>query len=393
MGNYASFLVGVNPAIVQIKQEFKTDTIITSPIKVTPKSTFTVNPDVTITLEGTAAKFEVPVPEGTPTAGSAPIKINGTIEISAGAEFAMPNMPGANAAGFLDYGPEGKIVVKEGGIASINATPYVGPASSSAYYKMAADSEIELKDHYMGLTKGTVHLAISTAIQATDIAEAARGAVFVIDNGVILSLRNNSTTAATLKGEGKVVTGTAVGGKYPTEIVGGPNGWQSKGTATDGAINFTGATTGGFTITAAGTPTKSVLTALGPGATITQNVVGNLTIAADTVIELGGTTTAKAGQVILIGDGTDPGKITFATTTSSVQIGATTALSNPYAAAAKIGNVAIGTSSASIYTDIATTPFGPGKFIGVKGTSTSQTLVGGVANTTISIDRTQTVSN
>jgi hypothetical protein len=263
---------------------------------------------------------------------------------------------------------------------------------------MAADSEIELKDHYMGLTKGTVHLTQNTARQATDTAEATRGAVFVIDNTVVLSLRNNSTTAATLKGEGKVVTGTPdANGKYPTEIVGGPNGWQSKGTATDGAINFTGAATG-FTITAAGTGTKSILTALGPGATITQNAVGSndLNVATDTVIDLAGTATAKAGQIILIGNSTTPanaGKITFVTTSSSVQIGATAIVNSAITLSPiKIGNVAIGTSSASIYTDNTTGPdYGPGKFIGVKGTSANQTLLGGADN--ISIDSTQTVSN
>jgi hypothetical protein len=380
MGNRTAFLVGVNPAVAQLKQEFTTNTVITSILEPTQKSTFTVAEGVTLTLEG-AGKLVIPTPD-TPTAGTAPIKINGTIEFGEGASFAMADLTGTsgNAAGFIDYGPTGKIVLKPGSTAYIGETLYLddGTASSpAARFQAGEGAVVELKDHYMGLTKGTVTLGVPEVyIQATDTIEIARGAVLDISEDIELFLISNSNGGATIKGEGKVVGGTATEGKYPTEIVGGPNGWQAKGTG-DGSITLS-VSSDEFTITANASTT--FLTALGSGATITQNAIedNNLTIDDSTVIDLGGTTNAKAGQIILVGDGTNPGKITFAkTSTSAIKIGSAALPANSYTSSVKIGGVTFtGDSEVQLYTTNTATPYGPGKFVGVTVSDDSKVLKG-----------------
>ncbi|MFP3091563.1 hypothetical protein LQZ21_14695, partial [Treponema sp. TIM-1] len=159
-----------------------------------------------------------------------------------------------------------------------------------------------------------------------------------------------------------------------------------------GSITLTGAATG-ITINAGGG--TEVLTALGPGATITQNAVSSNALvlgpSQKTIIDLGGTTGGAFGRII-IGGGTDPGQITFTTTDSAIQIGASPTLTTAYSAATKIGGVTLGTTTVSIYTDNPTAgTSGPGKFTGLKN-SGSQVITGSNSGTaTIYIDSTQDV--
>jgi hypothetical protein len=130
-----------------------------------------------------------------------------------------------------------------------------------------------------------------------------------------LTAGTTGTTAAKLTGPGKVIAGK-------TEIFGGANGWEAVGTYATAAdiITIAVTSTTASSITSTNAANDGKLTA-GTGASITQTAgSGNaLTIAADTTIDLKGTTT-KVGSIVLKGDATaaNGGKITFANATTSI---------------------------------------------------------------------------
>jgi hypothetical protein len=159
---------------------------------------------------------------------------------------------------------------------------------------------------------------------------------------------------AILDGSGRLVVGA-------TEIVGGTYGWKvitgSAGTATTivtiAALNTSsGAASTKFpymaTITAnAGATTKPIFTALGVGATITQQARpdNQLIVGANTVIALGAplvnAVATDAGSLVLLGDKDHPGEIVFAAIGSAKVTANNSAPRNTvsYAAAAKIDGV------------------------------------------------------
>jgi hypothetical protein len=243
-----------------------------------------------------------------------------------------------------------------GGSATIGNNLFVAASGDNVIYKTGENTVIELTENYLGLAKGTVTLSNDIPIMGTDTMELAGGTVFKIANGKTLSLLSNNTGGVTLIGDGKLVVGTAdtTTGKYPTEIVGGSKGWRAVSTG-EGLIKLTATESSGslsgLTITAEGT-TAPVLTALGLGATITQNAIApnTLIIAANTVIDLAGTSGAKVGEIVLRKDttesGSNHGKLTFAATTSSIKVGDGTGVTELAGAdTIKINNVEIGGAS------------------------------------------------
>jgi Ni,Fe-hydrogenase III small subunit len=149
------------------------------------------------------------------------------------------------------------------------------------------------------------------------------GAGSTLSVGTSLTLAHATTKALTLAsgakltGVGKVVAGN-------TEIVGSTGGWQVVGT---GSVEIKALAAATASITAS--VNTAVLTA-GTGATIaqTKGASNNLTIAADTTIDLKGTiaTGTSVGAISLEEDVTtnQGGKLTFAAGTSIVKIGSET---------------------------------------------------------------------
>ncbi|MFP3091098.1 hypothetical protein LQZ21_12315 [Treponema sp. TIM-1] len=399
LGSYAWLNVKYDAA-AEVEFVISGKTTINSPLTVTEKSTFNVEEGATLVLEGASAGLDL-MTDLTTDSGitEPPITINGTVEIGAGASLNFPEFSGFSTPGdgskIISYGPEGKFLVKTGGSVNLGGTEYVGDAtalSPSGIYQLATGAEVELSDRHLKLAKGTATLTVDNPIQAKDTLEI-NGILVLGNTGAtyaglsLIAGASASEGGAILTGTGKVVAGTPTNGIYPTEIVGG-SGWQAKGAD---RITLTGDTNGGITIAATGVTT---LSAQGPGATITQNPgAGSLTIAANTTIDLGGSDSAKAGQIILSWHGSTPGQITFAATTSVIQIGSTTNLTNPYASADTIGGVAFTATNLDIYTNSTASPYGPGKFIGIKTTSVGTALTAGASDDdTIIIDSTQTVT-
>ncbi|MDR2211018.1 MAG: hypothetical protein LBO65_06060 [Spirochaetaceae bacterium] len=405
-GSYASLMVGYDPeAEAEVVISGKTN--MASPLTIPPKSTFTVEEGATLIFEeNTATPTIVNLMKDVTTDSGytePPIVIKGNIVIGKNVTLNVPDPSTFNPLGdtskLISFGPEGKFTLQSGSTAKMGTTTFVGKSDdANAIYQMTTtDAEVEISAGLLKLVKGTATLKENNPIQARDTLEI--NGTLVLDNAKTLSLLAGASASeggARITGTGRVVTGTpdTDTGKYPTEIVGGPSGWQAKGAE---YINLTGSANG-ITITAPGTTTT--LSAQGPGAIIIQNPKASgtgttLTIATNTTIELGGSNSAKAGQIILAGDGTDPGKITFATTTSVIQLGSTPSLTNACVNPVSIGGVDFTPGSLSIFTDNSTTiPYGPGKFIGAKPESgTDVTLAAGSDpdTGTILIDSTQTV--
>jgi hypothetical protein len=163
---------------------------------------------------------------------------------------------------------------------------------------------------------GKLTLAGSTALNLGTYDITATNGSLVLTGGA------TGSTAAKITGTGKVKAGK-------TDIVGGTGGWEAIGTAGDGNIITIAALTADTAlITAAGT-NKPVLTA-GAGASITQNkgASNNLTIAADTKINLAGdiSSVAIVGTISLKESFTaDEGsKITLTAATSIIQVDSST---------------------------------------------------------------------
>jgi hypothetical protein len=130
----------------------------------------------------------------------------------------------------------------------------------------------------------------------------------------VLKLATAGTAGAKIVGIGTITAGqTAITGAR-----------EAVGLADTGSLTITGSANGA---TIAAVETKpSGLKASAAGAALTQNSAGSnaLTIAANTTIDLAGSSTAKLGEIILKGDATpaNNGKLTLAATTSKVLIAA-----------------------------------------------------------------------
>jgi hypothetical protein len=118
---------------------------------------------------------------------------------------------------------------------------------------------------------------------------------------------------------GAKIVGSGVIAAGATEIVAGTDGWEAVGSA--GTVTIAAESAVASSITASAD--TAVFTANGPGATITQKLGANnaLTLAADTVVALGGTAASAGGSITLV-SGTNPGKLALTADSSSVTAGA-----------------------------------------------------------------------
>jgi hypothetical protein len=164
-----------------------------------------------------------------------------------------------------------------------------------------------------GVYAAAIDLKASVDIVKTHTLTLEQGVTVTVADDEGLVLNSDANSGAKLLGAGKLLLGD--GGTF-TEITGGQSGWQATGA---GTITI-GATSTATTITASASAVT--LKALGSGAVITELAVNgnNLSIVADTVIDLGGTPTQPVGQIILTG-GAQPAKITLAAASSKIQTG------------------------------------------------------------------------
>ena len=140
------------------------------------------------------------------------------------------------------------------------------------------------------------------------------GTVALTGTGSLVLATGSPTSVGKITGAGTLTAGA-------TTITGA---WEATATGSSpGTLTIASASAVTATITADGT-NASGLKASAAGATITQlaGTTNNaLTIGEKTVINLAGTTTAKAGEITLV-SGANPGKLTFAAATSKVLAGA-----------------------------------------------------------------------
>jgi hypothetical protein len=186
-------------------------------------------------------------------------------------------------------------------------------------------------DGSLVLDGSTSSLTIATTKSLT-----INGTVSLLDAASVVLASGATTTGAKIIGMGTLTAGN-------TDIVGGPAataGWQAVFTDATKTITIAAGVDAPTTVATASitaSAASTIFTAVGPGASITQRAgAGNsLNIATDTVISLGGTTTA-AGVITLKNSPeltyTNSGKITFPiATTSSITIGTPTANTGPLA--------------------------------------------------------------
>jgi hypothetical protein len=195
------------------------------------------------------------------------------------------------------------------------------------------------------------------------------GTVSLVDEAALTLTAGATTTGARITGTGTLTAGN-------TDIIGGPAataGWQAvyTGNSSPGEIEIeAGAAAAPATATITG-DNDHVFAALGPGAAIIQRAGAgnNLTLADDTVIRLG-TTSTKAGEIILKNSVeltyANAGKITLTGTGSVITTGNTGTGSGPLASDPAYTAVASGPA----YTEIAV-PFlhGLGTAAGVQAGS------------------------
>ncbi|MFP3090513.1 hypothetical protein LQZ21_09325 [Treponema sp. TIM-1] len=271
----------------------------------------------------------------------------------------------------------------------------IGPEDDSDAKYQLLNGEIILKKNYFEFN-GDAYLPKGHGVSEDAVVQINAGKTVTLtgytdaDGFVIISGPGiDDDPGGKLIGQGKLVAGN-------TEFVGGDGGLRAHYTDNTKSI----------TIWAKSKTTSwlvggdAVLTG-GAGATITQKAgLGNSfaigDTGKDTVINLGGTTTLAAAQLILEGDadGEDadlfadnPGRVVFKTTLSAVQIGAAFTANGAFTGAAKIGDKTfdkIGTPT--IYTNITTAA---GKFLGLKATVDGG-IAGGIDG--ITIDSTQNVA-
>jgi hypothetical protein len=321
-------------------------------------------------------------------------QIKGTIVAGPGAAIKLPN---TQAAGFavagdtskiIALGDTGKIVLQEG--ASLigtfsNGSPLSYITNTNiGFCKMQAGSEIELSNHKITITKGEVKLinnhagAVNYPVIAGDTLEILDGAKVTIAEGKGLAL-GAAAAGAKITGSGKLVAGK-------TEIIGGPNGWEAKASATGAVIIAAGASNNATTITADAAATSLVA---GDGAAIIQSggVVNSLTIKAtgatngntEGVINLatGGSITLKA-DVYDAGGSSQPAKITLPQyNIIKIAGGETTGAVDLNALKTALGGSTTPRDSIGIGADLT------GKAAAATANSTLTQIIGGATNTSI----------
>jgi hypothetical protein len=228
--------------------------------------------------------------------------------------------------------------------------------------------------------------ASTTLAKASVTGDATTGAVLDGSNGSVTLAATDKieladTGVITIVGSGSIVAGATT--------FSGAGTWTASIAGTAGAafVGITSATTGAtiaFDANSAGSATGGTLTAGGTAPTITQaaDASNNLTIGANTTIDLGGLNTV-VGTLTLTGDAANPGKITLAAINTSIVKTGQTAGDNPFSGATKIGGKVFGTSSDA---DITTATDGAaGKFAKLTAPTADAFLLGGGASNDITI--------
>ncbi|MDR2068726.1 MAG: hypothetical protein LBP71_02535 [Spirochaetaceae bacterium] len=381
LGKKVLYRVGTAPdAIVDVVIKEDASLIAGSSLTVNEDSTFTLDAGKTLTVEeGAIVDFSAALPPAAATDPS-PVTIEGTIAIEEGGTLIGPALSGFEATPevlfeTIKFVNDGKVILNWGASYTMGSDPatdkpYIGPyvavynAATSPTYQWAngaATDGAQIEINEAGLTIRDINGGIAKVDIANTRSVILRGQSLTLeDAGVTLEIRNGNTlwligdtdtagTGAKLLGPGGVKAGS-------TTIVGGPNGWQAVGQAAGDSIGIyaSGAAAELESANTAGGTPAAALTALSPvgggsslGATITQAAgAGNdLLIAANTSIALGGTAQKKIGEIVLIGDASDPGTITFANDTSKITTGNSSA-----------ATTTVGLLDANSVTDITASP-------------------------------------
>jgi hypothetical protein len=336
---------------VRLDPTAKVDVALTGKSSLLGGSTLTVNEGSKFTLDAGAkltvntgasvdfSKIGTTLPTSTE---SAPVQINGTIELTGNntTQLIIPN-PGlfqtpTDLAKVVSFGSSGEIVMNYGTTSTlayvpatgsspaIPAVPYIG--TGAAYTWATSDDGAQIIINAAGITiRDAKDSAPAVVTVAGPGAYILKEQTLYLDTNVELKVDTSqaiwlvgdaTTGGAQLRGPGKVTAGN-------TTIIGGTNGWRVFGSESIG-IRHVGAVTA--EIVNDGTGTTTSFRALGPSAVITQAIgSGNaLTIATNTLVELGGTATSPGGSIVLK-SGTDPAQLAFGgTTTSKLLLGAGT---------------------------------------------------------------------
>jgi hypothetical protein len=259
---------------------------------------------------------------------------------------------------------------------------------------------LDTKTFTLAATTLTVNGTVKLGASATPTGAVTVGGKITVDGaGVELDM---TTQALTLTEGGVLETkggGTVEFGATTFSGVGTWTASATGGTAEAGVsgVKLQSAATGATIslVPGSGTRTAGILTA-GGTPIITQAAVGSndLAISAGITIALGGvkgTGTGIVGQLVLAGDGTNPGKITLADNTSVVSTGNTPG-NAVFGTAATIGGKTPTTTTIAV--TITTTGNGAaGDFAKMVGGSGGKALDGGNADTIpITIDGSQAVA-
>jgi hypothetical protein len=330
LGKKVYYLVGIAAdAIVDVKITDDASLITGSRLTVNPGSTFIVDAGKTLTVEGGAqvnfTALTPPAAAGDP----APVIISGALAVESGATVYGPALDPSDPDAFYEtftFEGDGKAVLDTGADFFMGAKQFIGATGDGATYETANGAQIELNAAGF-IMRDTGAAPAGTVTVKDTLAVIIKGHSLTLETGLTLKVDTGNQLwfvggteadgdGAILKGAGKLVAAS-------TEIVGGPFGWQAVGDSIaigtpDGIetnLKSDGASTGG------------AFKALGSllGATITQKAVASnsLNILANTTIDLGGSSQRKVGEIVLVGDGTNPGTITFTDATSKIITGNT----------------------------------------------------------------------
>jgi hypothetical protein len=338
VGKNVTYALGLSPAA-------KVDTVIkedggligNSTLTVHPGSTFTVAEDVTFTVEdGSILDLSnLPIPA---TPGTAPVTINGTINIAndgfiVGPSYSAIEADPENLYNAFNLEDGGKVLLDYGATFYLgdDTRQFVGDTAATYTWRAGGvtdGAQIELNQSGMIIrdlngvdttnsttianTSATVTInAPGSGVLKDQSLYLDRGAILTVAAGVNNALWFVGDTLANgggakLLGPGKVAAGTI-------EIIGGDDGWQ----AFDDVVAII--TTGASASTLSAPTTASIFRALGSGAAIRIPAAGALTIAPNTTVELNGTNVQERGVISFMA-GT--AAITLANDTSKIFTGA-----------------------------------------------------------------------
>jgi hypothetical protein len=299
------------------------------------------------------------------------------------------------------------VTVGEGGSATLGTINKLGASSvgAGAALNAAATNFDENAKLTVGAGAAVNGITFPAATNVTALAEDAPTIDSItVPAGKTLTVPNDKTL--TVKADGAVTL--AKTGALETESNGkvvfglttfsGVGTWTASVTASQTtATDYTGvaitSAAGGATIAATGGSTGAgVLTAGGTSPTITQAAGADnvLTIGANTTVALGGDG-AEVGKIVLTGAAANPGKLTFANAGSS-DVGTSLVSTGATGADNKVtGTVSAPAGGTAIVWYAANATTG-GKWSKVGASNTTNSLVGGAADTDVTLSGVTTVT-